>query len=197
MRLLAPQPRHQSLPSDAVAEPLSFETVFRSYARLVGRWAQRLGGPGVEADETVQQVFLTVNRRLPAFRGGEKVTSWLFQITARVVANQRRTVRRGRSRWGELSSQVADQAMSTAPGPAEIFEAREAAERFYRVLDTLRENHRHVLVLFELEEMSTGEIAALLEIPGGTVASHLRRAREAFENHVTRFRARRTGRGTP
>ena len=139
-----------------------------------------MGGPGVEIDETVQQVFVTVNRRLAAFRGDEKVTSWLFQITTRVVANQRRAVRRRRSRWATLSLQVADRAMSTVPGPAEILEAREAAERFYRVLDRLRGNHRNVLVLFELEEMSTEQIAALVGRPPATVRVWLHRARAAF-----------------
>jgi RNA polymerase sigma-70 factor (ECF subfamily) len=181
MRLLAsPQSRPAAVPPGAAAAPLSFEAIFRSHARLVGRWAQRLGGPGVEADETVQQVFVTVNRRLAAFRGDEKVTSWLFQITTRVVANQRRAVRRRRSRWAALSLQVSDRAMSSAPGPAEILEAREAAERFYRVLDRLRENHRNVLVLFELEELSTEQIAALVGRPPATVRVWLHRARAAF-----------------
>lgn len=180
MRLLARQTRQLAVPPGPEAQPLSFEAVFRSYARLVGRWAQRLGGPGVEPDETVQQVFVTVHRRLGAFRGDEKVVSWLFQITARVVANQRRTVRRRRGHWAALSLQVSDQAMSSALGPAEILEAREAAERFYRVLDRLRENHRHVLVLFELEEMSTEEIAALVGRPAATVRVWLHRARAAF-----------------
>jgi RNA polymerase sigma-70 factor (ECF subfamily) len=56
---------------------------------------------------------------------------------------------------------------------------------------------RVVFVLFELEEMTTAEIATLLEIPSGTVASRLRRARETFEDHVARVRARRMARGTP
>lgn len=180
MRLSAPQTRPLAAASSAPADPLSFEAVFRSYARLVGRWAQRLGGPGVEPDETVQQVFVTVNRRLPGFRGDEQLASWLFQITARVVANQRRSVRRRRTSWAALSPQVTDRAMSSAPGPAEMLEAREAAERFYRVLDRLRENHRHVLVLFELEEMSTEEIAALVGRPAATVRVWLHRARAAF-----------------
>jgi len=49
---------------------------------------------------------------------------------------------------------------------------------------------RAVFVLFELEEMSTPEIADLLEIPTGTVASRLRRAREEFQKLVTRLRAK-------
>ena len=66
-----------------------------------------------------------------------------------------------------------------------------------RILEQMDLDLRAVFVLFELEELTTSEIAALLEIPTGTVASRLRRARETFEEQVTRFRARRTMRGAP
>jgi len=49
---------------------------------------------------------------------------------------------------------------------------------------------RAVFVLFELEELSTAEIAATLEIPMGTVSSRLRRAREEFQAATKRYRAR-------
>ena len=52
---------------------------------------------------------------------------------------------------------------------------------------------RVVFVLFEVEEMITSEIAELFELPSGTVASRLRRARELFEQAVTRFRAANHG----
>ena len=164
----------------ATGAPVSFDSIFRAYSQLVGRWAQRLGGPGIDVDEVVQEVFVTVNRRLADFRGDEKLPSWLFQITARVVANQRRALRRRLFRWVSLSDQIEDRAASHAPGPGEMVEAREAAERFYRVLDRMRENYRDVLVLFELEEMSTEEIAVLVNRPPATVRVWLHRARAAF-----------------
>jgi RNA polymerase sigma-70 factor (ECF subfamily) len=52
---------------------------------------------------------------------------------------------------------------------------------------------RAVFVLYELEQLTSAEIAELLQIPPGTVASRLRRARESFESCVARLRARRTG----
>jgi RNA polymerase sigma-70 factor, ECF subfamily len=178
--LVSPQTRRTATGPTQVGPVFSFDAVYRAHARLVGRWAQRLGGPGVEADETVQEVFVTVNRRLPAFTSADKVTSWLFQITARVVANQRRAVRRRRLRWTVLSDRIVDQTMSNAPGPADLLERREATERFYRVLDRLREKHRHVLVLFELEEMTTEQIAVLVARPPATVRVWLHRGRAAF-----------------
>jgi RNA polymerase sigma-70 factor, ECF subfamily len=171
--------RATALPERGDAPP-SFDAIFRSYARTVGRWAERLGGPGVEADEAVQEVFVTVNRRLASFRGTSSLATWLFQITARVVANQRRAVRRRRARSVTLSATMAERTISLAPGPNELLEAREAAERFYRALDRLKENHRQAVVLFELEQMSTEQIGVLLGRPPATVRVWLHRARAAF-----------------
>ena len=61
------------------------------------------------------------------------------------------------------------------------------------VLHAMEEDLRAVFVLFELEEMPTAEIATLLAIPPGTVASRLRRAREEFEVQVARIKKRRGG----
>jgi RNA polymerase sigma-70 factor (ECF subfamily) len=58
------------------------------------------------------------------------------------------------------------------------------------VLDALPMDLRAPFVLFELEELSTAEIAAMLSVPAGTVASRLRRAREEFRAIVARVRAR-------
>ena len=54
---------------------------------------------------------------------------------------------------------------------------------------------RAPFVLFELEEMPTAEIAKVLELPLGTVASRLRRARDDFQKIVARMHARETFRG--
>lgn len=176
-------PQRSRPKSESGGDPYSFDAVYRAHARLVARWAQRLGGPDVEFEETVQEVFVTVNRLLPSFRGDAKVTSWLFHITARVVANQRRAARRQRRRWTILSRRVIDQTPSGDPTPGDVFEEREAGQRFYRVLDQLPDKHRNVLVLFELEELSTEEIAILVERPPATVRVWLHRARAQFDQH--------------
>ena len=57
-------------------------------------------------------------------------------------------------------------------------------------LDALPDDLRTVFVLFEVEEMASADIAAALDLPLGTVASRLRRAREAFGTAAKRVRAR-------
>ena len=72
----------------------------------------------------------------------------------------------------------------------EKLEQREAERMLSVVLSRMRDKHRTVFVLFEIEEISIQDIATTLEIPIGTVGSRLRRARQAFQQAVTRHRAR-------
>jgi RNA polymerase sigma-70 factor (ECF subfamily) len=161
------------------AEPVSFDAVYRAHAANVARWAKRLGGPGVDWDETVQDVFLIAGRKLSSFRGDAKLGTWLFRITARIVANRRRASRR-RQVWGRITRRIEDEFPGQEPGPAAELERREASIRFYSVLDELPERHREVLILFELEELSTDEIAQLVDRPAATVRVWLHRARAGF-----------------
>ncbi|MEO8214582.1 MAG: sigma-70 family RNA polymerase sigma factor [Myxococcales bacterium] len=159
--------------------PPSFDAVCRAHGSQIARWAERLGGPGLDADETVQEVFLVVARRLPEFRGEARITTWLFRITTRVLANQRRSARR-RHRWARLTRRIEDLTASDAPGPGDALERREASRRFYAALELLPERYREVLVLFELEDLGTEEIARLMERPPATVRVWLHRARTSF-----------------
>ena len=142
------------------------EEIYRLNARTVARWAEHLGGPRLDAEEVVQEVFLVVNRRLEEFRGEAKLTTWLFRITSRVVANHRRRLRR-RCLWARLTRRVAETTPAPGPAPGDQLELAQAARRFQRVMDGLSDRYREVLVLFELDEMATEQIARLLDRPAG------------------------------
>ncbi len=165
----------------AAAEgPLSLEETYRLHARAVARWAELLGGSGLDHEEIVQEVFLIVDRKLADFRGDAKLTTWLFRITTRVVANHRRRARR-RGLWARLTRRLEE--ITPAPGTSADagIESEQAARRFRCVLDGLPDRYREVLVMFELEEMSTDEIARVLERPPATVRVWLHRARAEFK----------------
>jgi RNA polymerase sigma-70 factor, ECF subfamily len=174
-----PLRRMRPLEEPAPAEPPTFEAVCRTHTAQIARWAERLGGPGVDVDEVAQDVLLIVARRLGEFRGDAKLSTWLFRITARVAANHRRACRRRRV-WARLTRQIEETAPIDAPEPGAGLEEQEARARFYRTLDKLPERHRQVLVLFELEELGGDEIARMLERPAATVRVWLHRARNEF-----------------
>ena len=177
-----PQPPPSPL-ADAFAPDVA--SLYRKYAAKVGRWAARLGGPSIEVDDVVQEVFLVAKRRLGSFRsdGGGSITTWLFRSTDRIVKATRRK-QRLRRLFGASAELEAAGADLSRPIPSDELESRQEIARVYRVLDRLPERQRRVLILFELEGMSTADIAALIGARVGTVRVWLYRARAAFlEQH--------------
>jgi RNA polymerase sigma-70 factor (ECF subfamily) len=163
---------------------LIFDAVYQAYATTVARWSARLGGPGVEVEDITQEVFLIVNRRLPEFRHDSRLATWLFSITAKVVANDRRR-RRVRAWWLHIVPRIENRATAGPDTPLEQLEKRQRRARFYAVLDQLSERQRRVLVLFELENMAVVEIAEIMRLRTGNVRVLLHRARAAFLTRMT------------
>ena len=161
--------------------PASFEEAYRAYADITERWAQQLGGAGVDADDVVQEVFLVVSRQLGRFRGDARFSTWLFEITRKIAANHRR---RHRWRfWRTGAPHAAASEPSASPTPDAELERRQTIDQLYRALDKLPEKYRTVLVLYEIEGMSTQEIADLRQLNLSTVRVQLGRARECFMKH--------------
>ena len=164
----------------------SLDALYRAHAATVARWAAHLGGPRLDVDDAVHEVFLVVGKRLPEFRGEAKVTTWLYRITERVVRGGRRRERLRRwldfVRRGDVQQSLSPPRLS----PVEELERRQSRETVYRVLDRLSEKYRRVLVLFELEELSGEEIAALTGLKLATVWVHLHRARALFLAEMNR-----------
>jgi RNA polymerase sigma-70 factor (ECF subfamily) len=158
----------------------SLDAVYREHAQTVARWIAHLGGPRLDVDDAVHEVFLVVGRRLPEFRGDAKVTTWLYRITERVVLKARRRERV--RRWLDVvrRGDVEESLAPPRPSPVEELERLQSRETVYVVLDRLAEKYRRVLVLFELEELSGEEIATLTGTKLATVWVHLHRARALF-----------------
>lgn len=157
---------------------LELGEVYAAHARSVARWAARLGGPRVDAEDVVHDVFLVVERRLPEFRGEAKLSTWIYRITARVVM---RHLRRARLRaiFGALddAGAIADE----GPSPLEHAARRQAVVRLYRALDRLSDKYRTVIILHDLEGMAAEEIAELTGVQVATVWVQLHRGRKKLE----------------
>ena len=174
-------------------EPLDVAALYRSHGGAVARWAARLAGPGLEVEDLVQEVFLIAQRKLAGFRGEASPARWLYRITERVVWHRRRKQRREQSRWHRLffGADVVDpgELPSGDPSPLDVAQSRQSAALFYRALEGVNERHRAVFILFELEELSGAEIAALEGVAVGTVWVWLHRARTKFLDQLARLEA--------
>lgn len=165
------------------SESVALAELYRLHAQAVARWARRLSGPAVDAEDVVQEVFLAAHRKLPTFRGESSVSTWLYRITENVVRHRRRKERW--RRWlGGSAEEVAGQVASAQGGALEKLERGQSERRVYEVLDSMKEKYRRALILFELEELSGEEIAALTGAKTATVWVWLHRARADFARRL-------------
>jgi len=74
------RPRAASAPERVAVRP-DLDALYRQYAPAVARWVAHLGGPRIDVDDLVHEIFLVAHRRLAEFRGEAKVTTWLYRIT--------------------------------------------------------------------------------------------------------------------
>jgi RNA polymerase sigma-70 factor (ECF subfamily) len=152
--------------------------LFAAHAQRVAGWASRLGGPMLEVEDVVQEVFVIVHRRLGRFRGKATVTTWLYGITANVVRQQRRRARR--RRWFGIGQSTELEPPGRPLTPVEELERWRRTLAVYRVLDQMRESNRTILILADIEGLPGDEIAALTQLKVGTVWVRIHRAREEF-----------------
>lgn len=167
------------------ATPLSIHELVNAHFDIVWRWLRAFGVHRDDADDATQQVFLIASHKQAAIVAGSE-RSFLFG-TARGVASNYRRIARRRPPLADEAEIVA--LLDSAPNPEESLDDRQAHAVLEHLISLLEDDLRDVFVLFQLEELSTAEIAAILEIPAGTVASRLRRAREEFQRGVVRLRA--------
>lgn len=171
-------------------EEARLRTMVASHFDFIWRSLRRLGVPPTDVDDCAQQVFWVAARKLSRIEGNSE-RAFLFSTALRVASDARRSRSRRREVCDDELSPISD----PGPSPDDLADQRRARAMLDNVLESMPMDLRAVFVLFELEELGTQDIAELLGLPPGTVASRLRRAREEFQKVVARVRAREAFRG--
>jgi RNA polymerase sigma-70 factor (ECF subfamily) len=170
------------------APPLPpFEVVYEEHVDMVWRGLRRLGVAESQVEDAAQDVFVTVHRRLCDFQGRSALSTWIFGITLGIARNYRRTARR---KPEASEDEVDGLSRPSQPSPESNAEEAQAVRVLYALLDELDDEKREIFVLSELEQASAPEIASALELNVNTVYARIRAARAAFEQAVSRYRAR-------
>jgi RNA polymerase sigma-70 factor, ECF subfamily len=154
------------------------------YMDSVWRSLRRLGVPAADCDDGCQRVWVVVAQKIHAIDAG-KVRSFVFSVVVRVASDMRRSLRRHDR--VDFDERLID---CTASDTESLLEQQRARELLDELLSQLSWELRTVFVMFEIEGFSSPEIADVLHLSRGTVASRLRLAREAFERVVQRYRKR-------
>lgn len=180
-------------PADAATAAASerVRALLRTHYKEIWRVLRHLGLPVSVVEDAAQQVFLVATAKLDRIEPG-KERAFLVGTAVRVASNHRRSA----AVRHECPDDALEAHRDDAPGPDELLDQKRLRVLLDEVLNTLPEDLRTALVLFELEGFEVPEIAEIVGIPRGTAASRLRRAREAFERAAKKARARYTAKET-
>jgi len=184
-----PQASEPPLSVGASGERGRFDTAPARLRAVVGReltpvWRllRRMGLSEAESDDATQQVFIVASRRLGDITPGRE-RAFLFSTALNVGRRAQRT----RARRREDGEDALVSRRDSVPGLDELLDQKRARALLDELLEAMGEELRVVFVLYEIEELTMAEIAEMLDLPAGTVASRLRRARAEFQRGVARL----------
>jgi RNA polymerase sigma-70 factor (ECF subfamily) len=139
------------------------------------RFAMRLTGSGADAEDLVQQAFLTAHAKYDQLREPDKARAWLIVVVRNAF---RKSLRRDRPQPLSTMADFPEPSQNGAGEPTIDTESVQAA------LSELAEEFRTPLILFYFEEFSYKQIAEVLEVPIGTVMSRLSRGKEHLRSRL-------------
>lgn len=156
--------------------------LFRREAEFVWRVVRRLGVPDSEAEDVVQEIFLVVAQRLISYEERGTMRAWLVAITRQVVQHAHRS----RFRHERKLQAIPSHPPAPPEDPHQRLESNQAVRLVQQFLSEIEPNQALIFYLSEVEDMSSVEIAASLDVNVNTVYSRLRQARKSFEARIRR-----------
>jgi RNA polymerase sigma-70 factor (ECF subfamily) len=181
--------------SVAEGSDAAFETLFERYRDRVFQFVLWQLGAGRDlAEELTQEVFFQLYLSASTFRHRSRFRTWLYSLARNVCRHHERKHRResGALRWGEDN----EAPVLSDGGRSDALERLTAAEdraRVRQAVAALPREQRAALLLRDWEELSYQEIAAVLDIPVGTVRSRLHNARCALAHTLSARKEDRCG----
>lgn len=162
-------------------ESSALARLYREHHEPVRALVRRLLNPTSDVEDIVHDVFVAAPAAFRGYRGEGTVRSYLFTIAVNYVRRHVRTTVRRRT-WLERLQLVPTR---EGPVPPDTHsERRQLADRLRGALETLSFDHREVVVLCEIEEMTSVEAARVLGVPEGTVRTRLHHAKRKLRAYL-------------
>jgi RNA polymerase sigma-70 factor (ECF subfamily) len=174
----------------------AFEEVVRLYQHKVYNLVYRMMGNREEAEDVAQEVFVTVFKSIDSFRGEAKFSTWLYRIAANHCKNRMKYLgRRSYKATGELDEAAERELAASQPsamkphvdGPDAVLEGLQLERMVQEGIASLDEEHRSLIVLRDVEDLSYEEIGTITGLADGTVKSRLHRARMALKDYMAKL----------
>lgn len=162
----------------------AFRQLVLRYQSPVRRWSRRLcNGDEAAGDDLAQEVFLKAYRSLRQYRGDARFSTWLYRIAFNLAASRRRLVR---EQWEAVEWDSHDE--HQPPGAAMGCDSSDMRRDFEAALASLSDAQQITLRLSLEEGMSHEEIASIMELPLGTVKTHLLRGKRKLREQLAPWR---------
>lgn len=164
----------------------AFNELVVTYERRVFALVFRMIGRRDEAEDLAQEVFVQVFKAIDQFRGDSKLSTWIYRIAVNLCKNRSKYLSRRHASDQDDVDAMADRApLSAAKGvsvgdvsrPDELVEGMQIEIIVKRAIGQIDADFREVLILRDVEDMSYEEIAAITNLPDGTVKSRIHRGR--------------------
>ena len=156
-----------------------FEAVLRAYQDKVFRLCYAMLGSRALAEETAQEVFLRVWKALPRYRGDSSLSTWIYSITRNTCFTARKKM--AGPRHFPLDATAVRREVERGAGG---HERPDRTPDILRLVGELPDQYRQAILLYYMEEKSYEEVAAMLDLPLGTVKTHLHRARKQLAEAI-------------
>lgn len=180
-------PEQELLTKAAKGSREAFGELVRRYEKKVLTLSNRLCGNPDDGADAAQEAFVSAWQGLPRFRGDANFSTWLYRLTSNACMDLlRRRQRRDAHAGASLNDEEAPLDIpDAAPTPQELVERRELRQEVRDALQTLSPEHRQILILREIHQLSYEEIGQALSLDAGTVKSRIHRARESLRKILT------------
>jgi RNA polymerase sigma-70 factor (ECF subfamily) len=162
--------------SDSI-KPLDSSTLFAEYYQRLYRYTLSLLHDPAEADDAVQETLVRAYRRLESLRDWNALTTWLYRIATHICLDHMRRRARDKTIGTEAEPFDLDQAEDDAPSLQDIVERNDMSACVQRYLEGLSDSYRAVILLHDLDGLTSPQIAEILGVSLATVKIRLHRAR--------------------
>ena len=166
----------------------AFGELVQLYEKKVYALTLRMCKNPDDAAEAAQEAFLAAWQGLKFFRGESSFSTWLYRLASNASVDLLRREQRHRGAAGPSLNDEETYAdvPSDAPDPQTLAERSELRQQIEAGLRAMTPEHREVLILREMHQLSYDEIARVLSLDTGTVKSRISRARKQLRNFLLR-----------
>ncbi len=163
----------------------AFEALYRRYVSMVYRQAFKLVGNEAEAEEVVQEVFLTLYEKAKTFRGDSAFSTWLYRLTVNTTLMKLRRRKRSKEvaiedylpKYQDDGHHLVRPVVDWSRNPEESLLSLEVQRTLQHALDRLPPVDKAVVVLSDLDGLANKEVGKALGLSVPAVKSRLHRAR--------------------